>query len=153
VNATVTLAFPSSFEIVVVRAGDEHLLMQVAPDVFDDPIDPRAAAEFVADPRHHLVVARDGDVIVGFASGVVYVHPDKPRPELWINEIGVAASHHRSGVGRKLLSHLLDIAKHAGCSEAWVLADESNHGARRFYAAIGGMESRERSVMFTFPIL
>lgn len=141
-----------TIEIMVLRTGDEHLLTNLAPDVFDDPIDARAAAEFLADPRHHLVVARDGDVIVGFVSGVEYVHPDKPRPELWINEIGVAASHHRSGMGRNLLNALLDIAKHAGCSEAWVLADESNRGARQFYAALGGDESTEPSIMFTFRL-
>jgi aminoglycoside 6'-N-acetyltransferase I len=141
-----------SIEIIVVREGDDHLLTNIAPDVFDDPIDARATAEFLADPRHYLVVARDRDVVVGFISGVVYVHPDKPYPELWINEIGVAGTHRGNGVGRKLLSSLLDIAKHAGCSEAWVLADQANAGARRFYAAIGGIESREPSIMFTFPL-
>ena len=30
----------------------------------------------------------DEEQIVGFASAVHYVHPDKP-PELWINEMGV----------------------------------------------------------------
>jgi aminoglycoside 6'-N-acetyltransferase I len=30
---------------------------RVAPGVFDDPINPARAAEFLADPRHHLAVA------------------------------------------------------------------------------------------------
>jgi hypothetical protein len=44
--------------------------------------------------RSETVVARDASVVVGFASGVHYVHPDK-SPELWINEVGVARSHCR----------------------------------------------------------
>ena len=36
-------------------------------------------------------------------SAVHYVHPDKLRPELWINEVGVAASHRRRGLGTRLL--------------------------------------------------
>ena len=59
------------------------LLDRVAPEVFDNPIDPRQTAEFLADRRHHLAVALDGDLVVGMASAVHYVHPDKP-PELWI---------------------------------------------------------------------
>jgi aminoglycoside 6'-N-acetyltransferase I len=59
-------------------------------------------AEFLRDERHHLAVAIEDETVVGFASGVHYVHPDKPA-ELWINEVGVAPSHHRRGIGKPLL--------------------------------------------------
>ncbi|NJM06632.1 GNAT family N-acetyltransferase [Candidatus Gracilibacteria bacterium] len=75
-------------------------------DVFDEAIDPRWTAEFFADLRHHLVVALDGTTVVGIASAVHYVHPDK-APELWINEVGVASSHHRLGIGRQIMEVLL----------------------------------------------
>jgi hypothetical protein len=47
--------------------GDASLLDRVAPEVFDNPIDPRRTAEFLADGRHHLAVAFDGDVVVGMS--------------------------------------------------------------------------------------
>ena len=47
--------------------------------MFDRGIDPGLLAEFLVDPRHHLAVAHDDGVIVGFVSAVDYVHPDKPR--------------------------------------------------------------------------
>ena len=56
-------------------------------------------AEFLADSRHHLAVAVDEGRVVGMASAVHYVHPDKP-PELWINEVGVAPTHRGLGIGR-----------------------------------------------------
>ena len=65
-------------EIRMLRAGDEPLLERASPDAFDDPIDARRAAEFLADPRHHLAAAVDEGRIVGFVSAVHYVHPDKP---------------------------------------------------------------------------
>ena len=65
---------------------DLHLLLNVADDVFDYPVDQTYTSEFLADPRHHIVVALADDVIIGFASAVHYIHPDKP-PELWINEV------------------------------------------------------------------
>jgi hypothetical protein len=49
--------------------GDAAVLDRVVGGVFDNPIDPRWRAEFFADPRHHLAVAIDGDLVVGMASG------------------------------------------------------------------------------------
>jgi ribosomal protein S18 acetylase RimI-like enzyme len=137
-------------EVRLLRPGDEQVLRAVADDVFDDPLDSAATAAFLADPRHHLAVAIDDGVVVGFASAVVYVHPDKPQPELWINEVGVAPTHHRRGIGRLVMTAVLDVGRRERCSEAWVLADRSNTGAQEFYASLGGMRAPEDAVMFTF---
>src|SRR4051812_19786086 len=110
--------------------GDESVLDRVAPDVLDRGIRPELVREFLADARHHIAVALDGSVVVGMASAVDYIHPDKPR-ELWINEVGVAASHRRRGVAKELLRVLLDHARRLGCREAWVLTNRSNEAAMR----------------------
>ena len=135
----------------MLKPGDEQVLETVAPDVFDDAIDARAAAEFLGDPRHRLAVAIEGGVVVGFVSAVLYVHPDKSVPELWINEVGVAASHQRQGIARRLLQCTLDEARTAGCREAWVLTDQSNRAAMQLYESSGGEPSGDH-VMFTFRI-
>jgi aminoglycoside 6'-N-acetyltransferase I len=119
--------------------------------VFDGPLDARWSAEFLGDRRHHLVVAIDGGVVVGMASAVHYVHPDKP-PELWVNEVGVAPTHQGQGIGRRLLAALLAHAKTLGCREAWVLTEAGNMAARRMYAAAGGREEDESPVMITFDL-
>ena len=138
-------------EIRILREGDEPVLDKVADDVFDDPIDARAAREFLRDPRSRLAVATDDGVVVGFVSAVVYVHPDKPAPELWINEVGVAPSHQGRGIARRLLESTLEDARASGCREAWVLTDRSNHPAMRLYESGGGEASGDH-VMFTFRL-
>jgi ribosomal protein S18 acetylase RimI-like enzyme len=130
---------------------DGSVLQRVAPDVFDHAVDPRWSVEFLGDPRHHIAVALDGDVVVGMATGVHYVHPDKP-PQLFINEVGVAPSHHRQGIGRRVLDALLQRGRELGCTEAWVLADESNENAQQFYANGGGVLAPEPCRMYTFPL-
>ena len=130
----------------------EHTLERVAEDVFDDPIVEAAAREFLTDPRHRLVVALDKDLVVGFVSAVIYVHPDKPAPELWINEIGVAPEYHRQGIGKALMQAILEEAKRARCREAWVLTDRDNIAAMKMYTAAGGEETLPDSVMFTFKL-
>ena len=140
-----------TIDIRILHAGDASLLERVADDVFDLPLDAALSAEFLRDPRHHLAVAIDGDVLVGMASAVHYVHPDK-RPQLFINEVGVASSHQGLGIGRRLLDALLDRGRSLGCSEAWVLTDENNSIARRLYAGAGGQANSEPAIMYTFPL-
>jgi ribosomal protein S18 acetylase RimI-like enzyme len=137
-------------EYRILRAGDEALLAGTAADVFDDPILPRAAREFLADPRHHLAVAVDHQVVIGFASGVHYVHPDKPFPEFWINEVGVAPAYQNQGVGKAIMRSLLAVARELGCKEAWVLTEGDNTPAMRLYQTLGGEKAPEDTVMFTF---
>jgi aminoglycoside 6'-N-acetyltransferase I len=139
-------------EIKLLGPQDAGVLANVAPDVFDDPIDVGRANEFLADPRHHLAVAVEDGLVVGFVSAVHYVHPDKPRPELWINEIGVAATHQRRGLGTRLLRAVFAAAQDLGCAEAWVLTDRSNAAAMRLYAAAGNTETPTDHVMFTFRL-
>jgi GNAT superfamily N-acetyltransferase len=129
-------------------SDEADVLDNVAPDVFDHQIHPRWCAEFFADPRHHLVVALDGDLVVGMASGVHYVHPDK-APELWINEVAVAPTHHGQGIGRRLVTTLVQHGATLGCGEAWVLTSPANEPARRMYVAAGAVDD-ELSVMYTY---
>ena len=139
-----------SITVRLLRRDEAHVLDNVADDVFDDPVDPRWCAEFFADPRHHLVVALDGDYVVGMASGVHYVHPDK-APELWINEVAVASTHHNQGIGRRLVTTLVDHGRTLGCVEAWVLTSPTNEPAKRMYRAAGAAAD-ELSVMYTYRL-
>lgn len=133
--------------------GDAAVLHRVADGVFDSPVDSRWSAEFFADPRHHLAVAIADGVVVGMASAVHYVHPDK-APQLFINEVGVAPAHQGRGLGRRLLETLLDHARRLGCSEAWVLTDDAEHrAAHALYRSAGGSPSAEGHVtMYTFQL-
>ena len=110
--------------------ADGSVLDRVAPGVFDNAVDPRWTAEFLADARHHLAVALDGDLVVGMASALHYVHPDKP-PELWINEVGVAPTHRGQGIGQRLIEALFERGRSLGCRQAWVATEPSNTAARR----------------------
>ena len=141
-----------AIEIKILSPDDVGVLMHVAPGVFDDPIDRERAEEFLMDPRHHLAVAVEDGLVVGFVSAVHYLHPDKPRPELWINEVSVAATHHRRGLATRLLRSLFDVARGLGCSEAWVLTDRANTAAMRLYAAAGRTQEPNDHVMFEFRL-
>lgn len=141
-----------SVEVSLLGPGDEALLAAVADDVFDSPIDPAGAAATLADPRHHLAIAIADGRIVGFASAVHYAHPDKPAPELWINEVGVAEPCRRLGLGRRLVEALFAEARRLGCTEAWVLTEAENGPARALYEALKPAGPPEPALMYTFSL-
>jgi aminoglycoside 6'-N-acetyltransferase I len=129
-------------EVKVLQRGDDRVLMSVAAEVFDKPIDARLTKEFLEDPRHHIAVAIDGGLVVGFASGVHYIHPDKPA-ELWINEVAVAPTHRRRGLGKAVIRALLEVGRAHNCKVAWVLTDRSNVAAMALYSSVGGTEGAD----------
>lgn len=137
--------------VVTLGRGDEAALHRVARGVFDHEVRPALAAEFLSDPRHHLAVAIDDDVVVGMASAVHYVHPDKP-PELWINEVGVAPTHRERGLAKRLLRTLLDEGHSLGCRGAWVITDRSNAAALRLYESLGARTPDGEPVMMEFRL-
>jgi ribosomal protein S18 acetylase RimI-like enzyme len=140
-----------AIEIRLLQSHERSVLDRVAPGVFDGPVVARWRDEFFHDSRHHLAVALDAEVVVGFVSALHYVHPDKP-PELWIDEVGVAPSHHQRGIGRRLLDRMLEHGTDLGCVQAWVLTGPDNIAAQRLYTASGGRAAAELSLMFEFPL-
>jgi GNAT superfamily N-acetyltransferase len=69
-----------------------------------------------------------------------------------VNEVGVAAAHQRSGVGKRLIATILDHAIARGCSEAWVATEEGNTFARALYLAGAGDEDPDRAVVYTWKL-
>jgi len=133
----------------ILAKEDVHVLLNVADEVFDNPVKPAYAEEFLADPRHHIAVALDENLVVGMVTGVDYIHPDKPG-EIWINEVGVSPKWQQRGIGKKLLKLMFEHGRSIGCGEAWVLTDPDNAPARKLYQAVKGEE--ELSVYITFKL-
>ena len=127
-------------DVRMLHRGDEAVLARIAPGVFDNAIDPALAREFLADSRHHLAVAISDGTVIAMASAVDYIHPDKPR-EFWVNEVSVAPTHQRLGIGKQVLGALLDHGRELGCTAAWLGAEGSNIAARRLYASCGGEQA------------
>jgi ribosomal protein S18 acetylase RimI-like enzyme len=127
------------FEVRRLGPGDEEAV-HAARSLFDDPPESRATRRFLAEPTHHLLVAYDGDVPLGFVSGVELTHPDKGT-EMFVYELGVDDSARGRGVGRTLVRALADLAREEGCYDMWVLADADNAAAQATYARAGGREA------------
>jgi ribosomal protein S18 acetylase RimI-like enzyme len=131
---------------------DDATRIAASRNVFDDAVIPVVMLRFLNDPRHHIIGALDGDTLVGFVSAVHYDHPDKPAPEFWLNEVGVAETHQRQGIAQRLMTETLALARQLGCSAAWVITGADNTAANQLYAGVKGAEAMRDQVMYTFPL-
>ncbi len=139
-----------TIELKRMHPGDELEFTDVAPDVFDEPIDPARLAAYLAQPGHLMVLAVTAGEVVGQARGMVHRHPDLPT-ELYIDNLGVTPARKRERLATKLLDELVAWGIELGCEEAWVGTEPDNEAARALYAKRGA--EAETFVMFAYERL
>ena len=127
------------------RLGPDDAAALLQTDVFDGPATPEGCARFLGQPGvasadNILLVAEQTGRIVGFASGTVLCHPDKP-PGLFVQEVGVNDDAQRQGIGRALTLALRAEGRRQGCAASWVLTEPDNDPARALYTSTGGVET------------
>ena len=125
-----------TFHLHRLRPGEQSLLHHVAPDVFDEPMQSDRLAAYLASPGHLMVVALDGDLVVGQCAGVIHAHPDKVT-ELYVDEVGTATSHLRHGIATAMLVDLFAWSREFGCQEAWLGTEIDNVAANGLYQSLG----------------
>ncbi|MGW2858836.1 GNAT family N-acetyltransferase [Streptomyces sp. NPDC001205] len=124
--------------------------VQDAGHLFDVSPLPEATARFLADERHHLLIAYVDDAPAGMVTGVEMTHPDKGT-EMFLYELGVDESFRGRGVGRALVSALADLARQRNCYGMWTITDEDNAAARATYGRAGGVAEEEQvALVWTF---
>ena len=133
-------------EVRALRSGDEGVFDHLAEGVFDHAVREEWVRAFLADPLHRIVVAIEDGVVVGFASGVGYLHPDKPV-QFWINEVGTAPGHRRRGIGVRVMEGIVREARAMGCTMIWLGTEHENAAARGLYRKVGLRET-EGLVMY-----
>lgn len=158
-SAKTFLADPNHFLVVAVLGDkkDPHPEVPV-PDLIRDG--PRrmaasaAPASILRGSRASALAPQDegsNGLVVGFVSAVRMFHPDKEKPELFINEIGVAPEYRRRGIGKALIKAVIEEAKKAGCRLAWLAVDEDNKAALALYRSAGG-KPPEKQIHIDFDL-
>jgi aminoglycoside 6'-N-acetyltransferase I len=143
--------FDTRFSVRLLSPADAALLASADPELFDRPLHARWSAEFLGDPRHHIVVALVEDRVVGSATAVHHVHPDQ-APTLYIVEVAVAHSQQRRGIARAMIDTLLAHGNTLGCATAWVGTESDNAAARALYTAAGGTLDADAFVTYSFAL-
>ena len=136
-------------QVEVMRSGAEDRVLEAAY-LFDHQVHESVVRAFLADDRHHLLIAYVEGRPAGFVSAVELLHPDKPKPETFVYELGVDPEFRRLGVATELLRELIRLCRDRGSGEMFVLTDEANEAALATYRKAGGRREPDQ-VMFYWP--
>lgn len=107
------------------------------------PPDEAVLSEIVASPATHLLVATDGEQILGSLTLVVFRIPTGLRA--WIEDVVVDGEARGRGVGEALNRFALDLAARRGCRTVDLTSRPSREAANRLYRRLG-FEARDTNV-------
>ena len=127
-----------------IQAALARLLPQLNPTL---PVpDLRRLQRLLADPAVTLLVARDGDEIVGTTTVIVYTTPFWIKARL--DEVVVDAKSRGNGVGEALVRAALEVGRAKGAQVAELQSGrgEAREAAHRLYERLG-FKIRDSDVM------
>jgi ribosomal protein S18 acetylase RimI-like enzyme len=110
-----------------------RLLPQLAPH--RTPPDAAELAAVVAAPGTHLLVARDGDLVLGMLALVLFRVPTGVRA--WIYDVVVDESARGRGVGEALTREAQRVAGEAGAVTVELTTRPEREAANRLYGRLG----------------
>jgi ribosomal protein S18 acetylase RimI-like enzyme len=105
-------------------------------------------AELVATPGTSLIVARDGETVLGMLTLIVYRVPTGVRA--WIHDVVVDEAARGRGVGEALTQEALRLAESAGAISVELTTRQEREAANRLYRRLG-FEQRETNVFVWRP--
>ena len=127
-----------------VEAALARLLPQLNPTL--EVPDAERLRRLIADPAVTLLVARDGDEIVGTTTVIVYTTPFWIKARL--DEVVVDTAARGKGVGEALVKAALDVGRERGAQVAELQSGrgEARKAAHRLYERLG-FRIRDSDVM------
>ncbi|XTZ16431.1 N-acetyltransferase family protein [Micromonospora echinospora] len=128
---------------VVALLADDVLGRSREATVVDEAYE-RAFADISADPRNHLVVAEQDGEVVGCLQ-VTYI-PGLGRhgaERALVESVRVRADRRGAGIGRALMTWVVDRARERGCALVQLTTDKRRADAHRFYVGLGFVASHE----------
>ena len=107
-------------------------------------------AGLLTDARNLLLVAEDGDELVGFVWAHWLPRLKIERQQLFVYEIDVDQQYHRQGIGTMLMRAAISAAEAEG-ADAFVFTNRSNAKAVAFYKRLGGRIKNGDDLLFVYP--
>lgn len=111
----------------------------------------RYVDRLLRDDRFWALAALIGNDVVGGVTAHVLSMTKAESCELFIYDVAVARPHQRRGIGRQLVSALLEFAADTDIEDVFVAADNDDANALDFYRSAGGKASPVTLFLFSLP--
>ena len=89
--------------------------------------------KYIADSDKEILVALYCERIVGMASMMYLSRLNHTTPEMYIPEMIVSSGYQNQGIGKKLMSQIVSLAKKRDCHRIRLESGNKRTGAHQFY--------------------
>ncbi len=94
----------------------------------------RGLQRIIEDPQRGLIfAARLDGKIIGMVNLLFTISTAEGEPVCWLEDMVVQPDHRGTGLGGRLLEHVIQYAKKNGFARITLLTDQTNRNAIRFY--------------------
>ena len=126
------------FRILRAQVPDKDLARQAIVEVHGRTLgDTNTLVDFLADPTRYLLLAIEGDRVVGSLNGYALRPPHRPEPQFLLYEVDVRPECRNQGAGKALVERFILEARAAGAFEVWVVTNQSNAAAMAMHSSCG----------------
>ena len=94
-------------------------------------------------------VAKENDIIVGFAYGYVLIRPDGIK-DFYLHAIDIMKSHQKHGYGTELMKYINTHSKSIGCRKLFLITNKGNVSACRCYEKAGGISTSNDDIVYVY---
>ncbi len=129
------------------RAADLDALLSLYEELADSSITAAPSdrgssepllAQILVDPARHLIVATVDGRVLGTADLLVVPNlTHHAKPWAIVENVIVGEAVRRTGVGKALMEHLIELARAAGCYKLQLLSGKQRREAHEFYRRLG----------------
>jgi ribosomal protein S18 acetylase RimI-like enzyme len=71
---------------------------------------------------------------------------------MWINEVGVASTHRRRGIGKALTESVIGAAKFRGCVYTRLGTDRDNDAGQACFGSVPSVESAQPFLLYEWNL-
>ena len=105
--------------------------------------------DFLKEKNAYAFIAKDGEMIAGFAYGYVFLRPDGKR-DFYLHAIDVMESYQGKGVGTGLMRFIVNHSKSTRCRKLFLITNKGNVSACRCYEKAGGVNPADDDVVYVY---
>lgn len=128
----------------------QHIpLMEPFRDDQNTVYPPEQLLAFLKQSNARAFIAKDRDIVVGFAYGMILPKPDGRR-DFYLHAVDVMEAFQGCGHGTKLVDFVSQYSRSIGCEKMFLITDRSNLPACRCYENAGGTPSSSDDIVYTF---
>jgi [ribosomal protein S18]-alanine N-acetyltransferase len=138
----------------VFRAGrsDEEAARVAFRELHDRAPTGAALDAFLDDPSCYLILAVEGDRVVGSLNGYALRKAHRPEPQFLLYRIDVCEAARRRGIGRALIEWFEAEARTSRAYEIWVVTERTNEAAVALYRACRMRPETENSIVWSVAL-